>query len=388
MTPLDMDAAKGNNNGDNPPAAPGSSVAATSQPRRTNAGHLHRAYVHVADTFLDLFSAFVVWAQYLITFETLLQCVLTLGCVAFYTKWYSYAGQPLNMNVNWTFFSFAVVFPLTFSLNEAFRRRELALSLMAQMKSCIVAVYFAHRDWDWATKTAMSGGRAALPPGHTDEVRRILLALNADQMQLLQMPNVSRSRHFYTSAGRHKRARIQGEKAVLLQRINVQMCRLSAAVEEMKAAGLPGNEAARIRQYFHNLLTAWESLRNVKRYRTPVTTRVFARLYIMLHPFIMGPYYTWIALGGSNSGGRTNFAFAVMLAEFTTLALSALFNIRYALEDPFTSDCGIDSINVLRDMQETERTLQCTAAGGPLFDDGVARDTPHSILSGIKVTCA
>jgi hypothetical protein len=58
----------------------------------------------------------------------------------------------------------------------------------------------------------------------------------------------------------------------------------------MKAAGLPGNEAARIRQYFHNFLTAWESLRNVKRYRTPLTTRCFGRLANLMHPFIMGPY--------------------------------------------------------------------------------------------------
>jgi hypothetical protein len=45
------------------------------------------------------------------------------------------AGLPLSANINWTFFSFAVVFPLTFSLNEAFRRREVALMTMAQMKA-------------------------------------------------------------------------------------------------------------------------------------------------------------------------------------------------------------------------------------------------------------
>ena len=44
-------------------------------------------------------------------------------------------GLPLSANINWTFFSFAVVFPLTFSLNEAFKRRELALNMMAQLKA-------------------------------------------------------------------------------------------------------------------------------------------------------------------------------------------------------------------------------------------------------------
>jgi hypothetical protein len=44
-------------------------------------------------------------------------------------------GARLAANINWTFFSFAVVLPLTFLLNEAFRRRELALNTLAQMKA-------------------------------------------------------------------------------------------------------------------------------------------------------------------------------------------------------------------------------------------------------------
>jgi hypothetical protein len=55
-------------------------------------------------------------------------------------------------------------------------------------------------------------------------------------------------------------------------------------------AGLPGNEAARLRQYNSLLMGQWETVRNVKRYRTPLTTRCFARFYIFLHPFLMGPY--------------------------------------------------------------------------------------------------
>ncbi len=47
---------------------------------------LRRCYVAVVDTLLDMFSAFAVWATYLITFETLLLCVLTVGAVTFYMK--------------------------------------------------------------------------------------------------------------------------------------------------------------------------------------------------------------------------------------------------------------------------------------------------------------
>ena len=73
-------------------------------------------------------------------------------------------------------------------------------------------------------------------------------------------------------------------------RITLACTRLSAAVEEMKTAGLPGNEAARLRQYSQLLMGQWEIVRNVKRYRTPLTTRCFGRLANLMHPFIMGPY--------------------------------------------------------------------------------------------------
>ena len=166
-------------------------------------GTLHRLAVHVLHTFTDLYIAFTVFGVYLFTFETLLLCVLSVGSVTFFTHWYSYHGalargdadavvlevhaavpradERLSANINWTFFSFAVVFPLTFSLNEAFKRRELALTQLAQMKvrhaaarslarwadaraqSNVLNIYMAHRDWNWATKDDPSGGRLSLP---------------------------------------------------------------------------------------------------------------------------------------------------------------------------------------------------------------------------------
>ena len=45
-----------------------------------------------------------------------------------------------------------------------------------------------------------------------------------------------------------------------------------------------------MRQYSQLLMGQWEVVRNVKRYRTPLTTRCFGRLANLMHPFIMGPY--------------------------------------------------------------------------------------------------
>jgi hypothetical protein len=91
-------------------------------------------------------------------------------------------------------------------------------------------MYFAHRDWDWATKTEPCGGRAKLPAvrahgcvvpqrahrsitswlsahactvsqEHTEQVRAVLLDMTRAQQDILLTPNVCRSRHLLTSGG-------------------------------------------------------------------------------------------------------------------------------------------------------------------------------------------
>ena len=52
----------------------------------------HRALVHTQDTFLDLYATFCTFALHLITLETLLLCVVSAGCVAFYCRWYRDGG--------------------------------------------------------------------------------------------------------------------------------------------------------------------------------------------------------------------------------------------------------------------------------------------------------
>lgn len=85
-----------------------------------------------------------------------------------------------------------------------------------------------------------------------------------------------------------------------------------------------------MRQYVTSMQVAWEQVRIIKRYRTPLSTRAFSRIFIWAHPFIMGPYYAYIAGVGSAAG--TDVGFATAHAAITSLALCALLNARYQLE--------------------------------------------------------
>ena len=41
----------------------------------------------------------------------------------------------------------AIIFPIVFSINAAYRRREEALRYFASLKAHSVAIFYAHRDW-------------------------------------------------------------------------------------------------------------------------------------------------------------------------------------------------------------------------------------------------
>ncbi len=41
----------------------------------------------------------------------------------------------------------AIIFPIVFSINAAYRRREEALRYFASLKAHCVAIFNAHRDW-------------------------------------------------------------------------------------------------------------------------------------------------------------------------------------------------------------------------------------------------
>jgi hypothetical protein len=84
---------------------------------------------------------------------------------------------------------------------------------------------------------------------------------------------------------------------------------------------------------------------------------VFARLCIAVQPTLMGPYYAYIAGAGAPGGVQhANLAFACCFAVFVSVCLSALFNIRAYLEDPFVLE-GPDSLDIRRDMGEVALLL-------------------------------
>ena len=55
--------------------------------------------------------------------------------------------RRLSFNLSWTLLSTAIVFPLTMTLSETFKRREAALCQLASFKANVTSYYISHEDW-------------------------------------------------------------------------------------------------------------------------------------------------------------------------------------------------------------------------------------------------
>ena len=149
-----------------------------------------------------------------------------------------------------------------------------------------------------------------------------------------------------------------------------------------------------MRQYVTMTMKAWEKLKYIKRYRTPIATRAFARVYIFLHPIPLGPllrlprradaqrerHLLDELVGGYPVSTSCAYVYACALSVLTSLAMTGLFNVRYRLEDPFCPDAdlvnksGSDQIHITQELAEVMRAVSMEivdadqnsqAGGGP-----------------------
>ena len=234
---------------------------------------------------LNFIAAFRVFRTFLITAESVVVSVISIASTLFFAL-YEVGGHRMAVNLSWTFVSFAIIYPLTGSLDSAFRRREEALKQLATFKTSIISFYQAHRDWDWG-----QNGRKDLPENHVYEVRWLTVGLVCDVRNFLTAPEVTRLVHLNTRRGRVAWTKGRKLQWAIARRVREHFQKLSVTTEALKFSGMPGNESSRIRQFTKEAHNAWEQMRFLKTYRTPMATRAFARVYILIHPIFWGPYY-------------------------------------------------------------------------------------------------
>jgi predicted membrane chloride channel (bestrophin family) len=205
----------------------------------------------------------------------------------------------------------AIVFPIVFSINAAYRRREAALSLFADLKGYALALYYIHRDWP-----RPEGSEADTK--HARRYRDLIKELLGGLKKYFQSPMTDEDERF--------------GKVIRI------FSKFSHSFEAMRKDGLSAGEISRANQYLKAMLIDFEKMRNIRQYRTPLTLRAYSRVFLNVFPIVFGPYFAYLA---DKSYPAVGYAVAVAYS----LVLVSLDNIQEDLEDPFDG-VGADDIKL------------------------------------------
>jgi hypothetical protein len=318
--------------------------------------------VHTGLNFvLDTVAAFAIWILNMLTIETVLVVANAAGAAVFFAE----EKQDWALKLDFSFLAFAIIFPLSFLLQSTFNRREQALSWFADFKTSVLSGALMTLTVDWPNKEGdPSNGRLQLPQSFNTQVVRDYRGLIKLVYEYLSMPRVSHARnHIFWNKQRDTK-KVHSRQNAIVQEMNDCMYDFSLQTEEMKSYGFPSGEASRLHQYRQFMQQRFEHLRSFKYYRTPQATRSFGRVYTLLLPWMMGPYWAWVA-------ETTSTAYATLLAAFTLVVLLGLLNVQQGLEDPFVSDYqswmpGIDTIKFDFEMASMIQAIEQYSANAEL----------------------
>ncbi len=202
----------------------------------------------------------------------------------------------------------AIVFPIVFSINSAYKRREIALREYASLKSHGKAIYFITRDC------------LEMPRQET---------LDHAKTEIVQL--LAACRDLFTD--HHDQLRKNEEN------VYQQFSRLSRFVRnDLRANGLASGECSRTNQYLSKMFISFENMKHVYQYRTPRTLRLFSHLFVSLLPVIYGPYF-------AHHAAEYSPGLAYVMPVLFAVVLVSLSNIQEQLENPF-DQIGEDDISI------------------------------------------
>merc|ERR1712166_1057549 len=337
----------------------------------------------------DLYSAGLVVILTLWNFEALFALCNCVGATCLYI-WTDVEGFGLVSHLSWKFVSIMIVFPLTYEIASSFGRREQGLRLLANICANTSSLAIAHLIWDWPKQKQPNRpgrkGRSKMPPGHDTETIKHISDLTGAVCEYLKFPLVTRARNFFTEEGAAELAMFEPEIQSSLQRIYSKLGCLMNACELLKAKGMATVQISRMNQWHQFIIRDVEKLRNLREYRTPQGTRSLARVFIQLTPWLYGPYFLWIAHGGSTAADKLTkvdghiqgYCYAFIMMTVVVLSMVALYNVQRALQDPFDED-GLDDIRISKIQQQLALNFKtCQNVATQIEADGSVAETPRS----------
>ncbi|UCD81340.1 MAG: hypothetical protein JSW26_07910 [Desulfobacterales bacterium] len=200
----------------------------------------------------------------------------------------------------------AIIFPIVFSINTAYKRREEALRYFASLKAHAVAIFYAHKDW--VPDDPSHAARAAALKSSLFNAVKDCFSPSADK------------------DGRQ------------LRKVYDVFSEYSLSHETLRQSNVTTSEISRINQYMRSMIIEFEKMRNIFQYRTPISLRAYSQVFLNIFPILFGPYFAKLC---NDSYQAVGYGVAVLYS----VVLVSLDNIQEDLENPFDG-VGQDDVNL------------------------------------------
>jgi hypothetical protein len=211
----------------------------------------------------------------------------------------------------------AIVFPVVFSIGSAYTRRETALQRFADFKGHSIAIYYATRDW--------TSNKDHDLPARSRQVIFEMMKLMREMFKTAHDPEWK-------------------ENETKMYQL---FSNLSLITMELRNQGVQSGEISRASQYVSKMIIAFDNMKIIHNYRTPVTLRTYSKVFIYIFPIIYGPYF-------ASTVGEYSPSLEYVMPVLYSFILVSLDNIQDHLENPF-DDVGEDDISI--DAEETTQLL-------------------------------
>ena len=229
-------------------------------------------------------------------FVTVCSLVATYLCVLYEIR----AALPSGL------IGIAIIFPIVFSINAAYKRREDVLKYFASLKAHGVALYLAHTDWSTDENSSKE---------------------RAKQLFLSLLSNVNL---FFLSQ--------TSEDELWNKKIFSNFKEFSKSHEKLRESGVAATEISRANQYLRSMMIEFEKMKNIKLYQTPKSLRAYSQIFLNLFPILYAPYFAQICHDSHVYSGY-------IVAFIYSVVLVTLDNIQEDLENPF-DQVGEDDVNL------------------------------------------
>jgi len=222
---------------------------------------------------------------------TVLCVVVTYFCIEF----------DFRFNIDITLFSIAVIFPLVFTIREAFKRRDNALKYLSVFKSSMNAMYHCFEN------------NKKIDEQMKAKIRGDLLATSNLFFEAL------RSRDTNVES-------VRRELNGIFEFVNSHQDQISY------------NLAVKIYRLLKDTQESIENVFGLKMHGTPVSLRAYCLVFVYVFPFI---YIPAIAYNLGNTADWVIYALAIVHG----FILISLYNVQSDMEDPF-DQVGLDDIHL------------------------------------------